>query len=92
MSVVQLSDGWWASASGDNTIKIWNVASGDCVATLTGHTAAVSCLVKLRDGRLASASDDKSIKVWRSIENNNNKKIKWGGGFSEKEGHVFLMV
>ena len=29
------------SASGDNTLKVWDVATGECVATLKGHTETV---------------------------------------------------
>ena len=38
-----------ASGSGDETIKIWNAQTGQCVSTLTGHSgyvtaASYSCL------------------------------------------------
>jgi hypothetical protein len=30
-----------ASASGDNTVKIWNAQTGQCVSTLRGHNGPV---------------------------------------------------
>ncbi|UYM16876.1 WD40 repeat domain-containing protein [Endozoicomonas euniceicola] len=35
-----------------------------CVATLEGHTDAVTSVTPLADGRLASASADRTVKVW----------------------------
>lgn len=29
------------SASGDKTCKVWNVGSGECLATLQGHATAL---------------------------------------------------
>ena len=49
-----------ASASGDNTIKLWNLQNQKEIATLTGHSIALS-----PDGTtLAAASGDKTIKLW----------------------------
>ena len=31
------------SASCDNTLKVWDVATGKCVATLEGHSDGVRC-------------------------------------------------
>ncbi|KAK3947157.1 hypothetical protein QBC32DRAFT_97895 [Pseudoneurospora amorphoporcata] len=54
-----------ASGSGDDTIKIWDPASGSCLQTLEGHSDWVYSVVFLPDGqRLASGSADKTIKVW----------------------------
>jgi WD40 repeat protein len=33
------------SASGDSTLKVWDVATGECVATLEGHSNDVRCVV-----------------------------------------------
>ena len=34
------------SASDDNTLKVWDVATGECVATLGGHSGPVRCGVR----------------------------------------------
>eukprot|EP00404_Azadinium_spinosum_P007093 CAMPEP_0180443608 /NCGR_PEP_ID=MMETSP1036_2-20121128/14765_1 /TAXON_ID=632150 /ORGANISM="Azadinium spinosum, Strain 3D9" /LENGTH=413 /DNA_ID=CAMNT_0022449931 /DNA_START=140 /DNA_END=1377 /DNA_ORIENTATION=- len=53
-----------ASASGDNTVKVWDLASGQCLATLTGHAKCVWALVLFDPRRLVSASADFTVKVW----------------------------
>ena len=64
-SVLQLQDGRLVSASGDYTLKIWNLKSCSCEMTLKGHTSDVFRVIELNDGvRLASASDDATIKIW----------------------------
>ncbi|MEH2086238.1 WD40 repeat domain-containing protein, partial [Nostoc sp.] len=54
-----------ASASWDNTIKIWDVSSGKPLKTLTGHSSSVNSVAYSPNGQqLASASDDKTIILW----------------------------
>jgi len=49
-----------ASGSGDNTVKLWDVATGALVRTLTGHSVAFSP----DGGLLASGSLDNTVKLW----------------------------
>ncbi|MBD1945374.1 AAA family ATPase [Coleofasciculus sp. FACHB-712] len=54
-----------ASASSDNTLKVWNLATGKPIATLQGHHEAVWSVSYSPDGKtLASASSDNTLKVW----------------------------
>ncbi|CAK9786055.1 unnamed protein product [Cutaneotrichosporon oleaginosum] len=52
-----------ASGSMDNTVKIWDLTSGDCLRTLTGHTSLVG-LLGLSPNRIVSAAADASLRVW----------------------------
>lgn len=51
------------SGSLDNTIKQWNVETGECKRTLFGHVEGVWA-VDMDKLRIVSASHDRTIKVW----------------------------
>ncbi|HEX5405251.1 MAG TPA: hypothetical protein VFX16_23475 [Pseudonocardiaceae bacterium] len=55
------------SASRDQTVRIWDPATGTQLHQLTGHTDSVNgaCAVRI-DGRdlLASASEDDTVRIW----------------------------
>jgi WD40 repeat protein len=53
------------SASGDKTLKVWDVNADREVRTLAGHADRVTGVALSADGRRAvSASEDKTLKVW----------------------------
>ena len=53
-----------ATASLDNTVKLWSVIDGQHVGTLKGHGDGVAFVGYLTDGRIVTASLDKSLKIW----------------------------
>jgi len=58
-----------ASGSRDRTVKLWDVATGGVLASLSGHSHIITCLAFRPDGKLlATGSEDKTIKIWDVTE------------------------
>jgi WD40 repeat protein/tRNA A-37 threonylcarbamoyl transferase component Bud32 len=54
-----------ASSSLDDTVKVWNLHTGELLFTLTGHTKDVNAIAISPHGKtLVSGSDDYTIKMW----------------------------
>jgi WD40 repeat protein len=71
-----------ASCSDDNTVKIWDLESGKCRATLIGHRDQVKSVAFTPDGtRILSASFDKSVRVWDA--SSGRELVKLDGHTSE---------
>ena len=54
-----------ASGSSDNTVKLWNLHTGQEIGTLLGHLERVDAVNFSSDGKtLASSSSDNTVKLW----------------------------
>jgi WD40 repeat protein/serine/threonine protein kinase len=54
-----------ATASQDQTIKMWDTSTGQELKTLRGHTGGVGRVAFTPDGqRLVSSSNDQTIRIW----------------------------
>ena len=54
-----------AAGSSDNSIRLWDIKSGQLIRIFEGHKATVNSIKFSPDGKmLASGSDDKSINLW----------------------------
>ncbi|KDO30212.1 hypothetical protein SPRG_04995 [Saprolegnia parasitica CBS 223.65] len=70
---------YFASASFDKKVKIWNGANGKFIATLNGHVGAVYQVCWSSDSRLiVSASKDSTVKVWELADPKNAKETLSG--------------
>src|SRR5438093_1496491 len=66
-----------ASASYDQTVRVWDATSGQETLTLKGHTNNVLCVVFSSDGkRLASASWDHTVKLWDATSGQETLTLK----------------
>jgi WD40 repeat protein len=55
------------SGSADRTLKLWDIASGQCVQTLVGHSAEITSACLSSDGQyVLSGSGDRTLKLWKS--------------------------
>jgi WD40 repeat protein len=53
------------SASDDNTLKLWDPATGAQIRTLKGHRSSVrGCAVSLDGAFVVSSSDDQTLNLW----------------------------
>lgn len=67
-SVAFSPDGKWAvSGSDDSKVKVWDLATNSCRATLQWHKKHVNSVTVTEDGKwIISASDDTSVRVWNA--------------------------
>ena len=53
------------SASYDETVRLWDLATGAALQTLKGHTHYINSVAFSHDGKLlASASYDETVRLW----------------------------
>jgi len=54
-----------ASGNGDDTVRLWDVATGRQTGALAGHTGPVASVAFSPDGKtLASGSADDTVRLW----------------------------
>ncbi|XP_047332833.1 zinc finger CCCH domain-containing protein 48-like [Impatiens glandulifera] len=74
------------SGSRDNTIRVWDLDTMECIETLYGHTSAVMSLI-CWETYLLSGSMDGTIKVWADKESGHIEVIH-----TQEEGHGVIAL
>ena len=73
-----------ATASGDNTARIWNAENGACELKLAGHSQALSSVRFSSDGRqIVTSSHDKSAKIWNAKTGKNELTLLGDSQFTD---------
>ncbi|MBW4631203.1 MAG: serine/threonine protein kinase [Iphinoe sp. HA4291-MV1] len=66
-----------ASSSADDTIKLWDLATGQEIYTFFGHSYSVNSVAFTSDGKtLASGSSDHTIKLWDVVTKREIRTLK----------------
>ena len=66
VNAVHIYNDQLVSASGDRTLKVWDIHSGVCTAICTGHTKGIAC-VQYDGMRVVSGSSDNTIRIFDPI-------------------------
>jgi F-box and WD-40 domain protein 1/11 len=63
VNAIQILGGQIVSASGDRSVRVWNVRTGACVRTFQGHTKGIAC-VQFDGIRIVSGSSDETVRIF----------------------------
>ncbi|KAH7135561.1 hypothetical protein B0J11DRAFT_162941 [Dendryphion nanum] len=63
VNAIQIYDGQIVSASGDRTVKVWDVRTGKCQRTFPGHSKGIAC-VQFDGRRIVSGSSDETVRIF----------------------------
>ncbi|KAJ8105823.1 hypothetical protein OPT61_g9948 [Boeremia exigua] len=63
VNAIQILEGQIVSASGDRTVKVWDVRTGACIRTFQGHSKGIAC-VQFDGRRIVSGSSDETVRIF----------------------------
>jgi tetratricopeptide (TPR) repeat protein len=63
------------SGSDDNTVRVWDAASGEMLVSLAGHEDFVKSVAFSPDGtRIVAAADDNTVRIWEAARSSDVRR------------------
>ncbi|KAF2154681.1 WD40 repeat-like protein [Myriangium duriaei CBS 260.36] len=63
VNAIQIYKDTIVSASGDRTIRMWNIQTGECLKDFSGHSKGIAC-VQFDGRRVVSGSSDNTVRIF----------------------------
>jgi F-box and WD-40 domain protein 1/11 len=63
VNAIQILEGQIVSASGDRSVKVWDVRTGAIIRTFSGHNKGIAC-VQFDGRRVVSGSSDETVRIF----------------------------
>jgi F-box and WD-40 domain protein CDC4 len=91
VGLLEFSSTYLVSAAADATLRVWSPTTGKCLATLTGHSAAITCFHHDAHLNKIVSGSDGGVKVWELSTDGYASKItapsvESGPGFAFTQG------
>lgn len=82
--LVEMESGELVSCSQDQSLRLWNWHSGECLREVKkAHTQGICCMTLLPSGYCVTGSDDRSVRIWDLYS-----VLKPGVGKTKKSVHL----
>lgn len=77
------------TTSGDGTVRVWSLETGECERILEGHSGGVNGVSVTADGHLvATDSDDNTVRIWSPTTGQCVRVIKDDCGVASADCHL----
>ncbi|KAF4552633.1 WD domain-containing protein 12 [Elsinoe fawcettii] len=66
VNAIQIYENTIVSASGDRTVRMWDIKTGECIREISGHVKGIAC-VQFDGRRVVSGSSDNTVRIFDAV-------------------------